>query len=148
MRNPARGRLAAVFAILAALTVCTGDAHPAGYAADVFFPTYPRSPQGAYPSALLADVTLVQESGCLFAESLDGARSLLLWPEGYAPVRRNGHIAVVDEDGQVVGEEGRPDSFGGGAYGLGDARYHTGKDIPLRCRLTGDSYWLVSPESA
>ena len=55
---------------------------------------------------------------------------------------------VIDEHGNVVAEEGRRASFGGGTSGLGDARYKTGKDIPIRCRVTGDGYWQVSPESA
>lgn len=88
----------------------------------------------------------MEESGCLFAEVPDGARYLLLWPEGYAPVRRGGHITVIDEEGNVVTVEGQRDSFGGGTSGLGDARYYTQKDIPGRCRVAGDNYWRVSPE--
>jgi hypothetical protein len=148
MRNPVGRRLAAAVAVVIALTDCTGDTHPRGYAAGVFFPTYPRSPEGVYPSALLADVKLVEESGCLLGEGRDGGRSLLLWPDGYAPVRRDGNIVVIDEDGNVVAEEGRRDSFGGGTSGIGDARYKTGNDIPVRCRVAGDGYWQVTPESA
>ena len=85
MRSPVRRRLAVAVAVVIAVTACTGDAHPRGYAASIFFPTYPRSPDGAYPSALLADVKLVEESDCLFGEGQGGGRSLLLWPDGYAP---------------------------------------------------------------
>ncbi len=136
-------RLALV--LMVALAACTGDSRPIGYASGVFFPTYPRSPQGAYPLALLADVTLVESSGCLFGDSIDGTRLLLLWPEGYAPVKREGRFAVIDEDGNVVAQEGRRDSFGGGTSRLGGARYATGSDIPVRCRVIGDNYWRVSP---
>ena len=133
------------FVVMVALAACTGGSRPAGYAEGIFFPTYPRSPEGAYPTALLADVMLVESSGCLFGETMDARRFLLLWPEGYAPIRRDDQFAVVDEDGNVVAQEGRRDSFGGGTSGLGNARYFTGRDIPVRCRVVGDSYWLVSP---
>lgn len=145
MRNPAGRRLATGLAVVAVLTRCMGDSRPPGYAEQVFFPTYPRSPEGAYPAALLADVVLVESSGCLFGETMDGRRYLLLWPEGYAPVTRDDLFAVIDEGGNVVAQEGRRDSFGGGTSGLGDARYFTGSDIPVRCRVIEDSYWRVSP---
>jgi hypothetical protein len=143
MRNPSRITALVVGIFLSA---CTGDALPAGYAEGIFFPTYPRSPEGAYPAALLADVMLVESDGCLFADHANAGRFLLLWPEGYAPVEREGRFAVVDEDGDVVAEEGRRDSFGGGTSGIGDARYFTGRDVPGRCRVVGDHYWRVSPE--
>src|SRR5436190_23833273 len=102
MRNPAGRQLVAVLAVVGALATCTADTQPSGYADSVFFPTYPRSQEGVYPNALLSDAVVVEESGCLFAKVRDGARYLLLWPEAYAPVRRGGHITVIDEEGNVV----------------------------------------------
>jgi hypothetical protein len=138
-----------ITAAMAAIVLgsCTGDGRPAGYAEGIFFPTYPRSPDGAYPDALLADVMLVESDECLFADHPEVGRFLLLWPEGYAPVRRDGRLAVVDEEANVIAKVGHRHSFGGGTSGLGDARYFTGRDVPVRCRVDGDHYWRVSPES-
>jgi hypothetical protein len=128
-----------ITAAMAAIVLdsCTGDGRPAGYAEDIFFPTYPRSPDGAYPAALLAEVMLVESDECLFAVHPEVGRFLLLWPEGYAPVRRDGRLAVVDEEGNVIAKVGHRHSFGGGTSGLGVARYFTGRDVPVRCRVDG-----------
>jgi hypothetical protein len=77
-----------ITAAMAAMVLgsCTGDGRPAGYAEDIFFPTYPRSPDGAYPAALLADVMLVESDECLFADHSEVGRFLLLWAEGMRPL--------------------------------------------------------------
>jgi hypothetical protein len=65
-----------ITAAMAAIVLgsCTGDGRPAGYAEGIFFPTYPRSPDGAYPDALLADVMLVESDDCLFADQPERGR--------------------------------------------------------------------------
>lgn len=144
--RPRHVRRLVVVTLALTLAACgdAGRVAPPG----IFFPTVPIGDE--YPAGEIHGA-LVERSGCLFVERPED-RWLLLWPEGASARIVDGVIEVLDEEGEIVGREGRPVRFGGGegrprevggvAAAEAWATELTGLDIPERC---GDLYWLVSP---
>jgi hypothetical protein len=118
-------------AILAAMVSCGGQSGPESDG--VFFPVVPDS--GAGPSAEI-NTTLVQDSGCLFAE-IGGARELILWPDGTS----FSDGAVKNDNGDVIVEVGGSFRAGGGEIEQGAANELVGT-IPSECQT--DTYLLVA----
>jgi hypothetical protein len=89
---------------------------------------------------------LADHNGCLaVAESPDDARpTYVLWPDGYALVKREGRTVMIDAVGSEIAQMGDEIQLGGGYgsfEGWGSAVIG---GIPASCQTGGEGYFITS----
>lgn len=112
-----------------------------------FFPRIAAEGDG---TKLLGQATgrLVLDQGCLWLESVDQPRDLLIWGPTYG-YTSNGWSTEITRDGALVAKVGEEISVSGGEFSRGETQppvddwieSQIGQAIPPACRL--GTYWVV-----
>jgi hypothetical protein len=85
---------------------------------------------------------LIEEDGCLWIADANSWRALLLFPDDYTAVDREGVTVVIDGTGAERARIGQPVVVFGGGITAEVARRLSDEPLPARC--LADDIWLVS----
>jgi hypothetical protein len=85
---------------------------------------------------------LIEADGCLWIADTNSWRALLLFPDDYMAVDREGVTVVIDGTGAERARIGQPVVVFGGGITAEVARRLSDEPLPARC--LADEIWLVS----
>ncbi len=92
----------------------TAASHRDGPQGKVFFPKQPSKPN-AYMMAEISGKLVLDDEGCLrIEEPPNHTETVPIWPVDFELDTSGGEVRVLDKEGRVVGQVGKPIEMGGG----------------------------------